>query len=446
MASVLMISSHSPSIDRRITAEANSLAEVGHSVTILSLPVNMVGVELHKRVRLLIATEKGPWVPPDGRVVAALPRPASRKIWDTSKEIARQAMPPIIFTALRWGYHRVRPNLHEKRCTEVFGISTPDEKFDVVHCHDLDTLPAAVSIRDIRQPRAKIVYDAHELFPFQSSDSRFQKHWEEVEKAHIAQADLIITVNPSIAEEMSRRYGVPEPEVIYNSYGAARDTSQEDHRDRFLARFGVRDAGVIVLFQGSLTEHRNLENTVKSFAVLGEPFHLFVLGDGPIREALVGIQTKHRITNVHFSAPVPQSELLKYTRAADIGIIPYLGDELLNNRLCTPNKLFEFIECGVTICASDLPELRRIVDGSRIGGVYPMQTPEAIASALRDCRRRQEAGEFTPAARGAAREALSWERQADGLVAMYKKLLKNGYARSRETVAASAQHDNGQRH
>ena len=39
---------------------------------------------------------------------------------------------------------------------------------------------------------------------------------------------------------------------------------------------------------------------------------------------------------------VDQRQLLEFTASADIGIIPYPPIDL-NSRLCTPNKLFEFI-------------------------------------------------------------------------------------------------------
>ena len=65
-------------------------------------------------------------------------------------------------------------------------------------------------------------------------------------------------------------------------------------------------------------------------------------------------------SRIHFLDPVSQDELLSWTAGADIGIVPYPPIDL-NSRLCTPNKLFEFIVAEVPILANDLPELRRFV-------------------------------------------------------------------------------------
>jgi glycosyltransferase involved in cell wall biosynthesis len=105
-----------------------------------------------------------------------------------------------------------------------------------------------------------------------------------------------------------------------------------------------------------------------------------------------------------------------------LGIIPYSGRELLNNFYCTPNKLFEFIEAEIPICANNLPELRQIIMAHGIGGVYSMEGSEAIAKAIEDCRRRHTRGEFTPSALRAARDKFAWENQGKKLLQLYSSL------------------------
>jgi len=146
-----------------------------------------------------------------------------------------------------------------------------------------------------------------------------------------------------------------------------------------------------------------------------------MLGAGSEEERLRRLCRKQRSQNVFFGPLVRQDRLLALTRQAELGVIPYLGDRLVNNRLCTPNKLFEFIEAGVPICASDLPELRRIVRGHGIGDVYRMDSPAQIADAVRDCLGRRDAGEFDPNLAPAA-DRFSWRRQADVLLNLYNHL------------------------
>ena len=96
-----------------------------------------------------------------------------------------------------------------------------------------------------------------------------------------------------------------------------------------------------------------------------------------------------------FAPPVPQRELLGYVAAADLGVIPYNDRHLLNTLLCSPNKLYEFVEAGVPVCASDLPELARFVALHKIGLSGPMSTPRQIAAAIDLCLQAKARGEFT---------------------------------------------------
>jgi len=399
---VLVLSAHESQLDRRIVAEVNTLAASGRQVTLVSVPT--------------VVPEGGL----DARVTLVVPRAKSRaKRWAMA-HLARR-LPRPLYAAAKAVWLRVAGAGADGLYLDYFLRSTPAGGYDVIHCHDLPTLPAAVRIRQARCPGARLIYDVHELFAFQSNDAAFQKRWSAVEREHIGRGDALITINESFADELARRYGVARPTVIYNSYGMPRDNRPLSD-EAFLDRFRASGGGFKVLFQGSLTCDRNLDNLVLAVKRLGEPFQLFFLGTGPDEGPLRKRCRREAVSNVFFAAPVPQDQLLRYVARADLGVIPYLGSETLNNRYCTPNKLFEYIEAGVPVCASDLPELRRIIRGSGIGDVYAMDTPAAIADALEDCRRRVAQGEFAPSRMAAARETYSWRTEGRRLLDLYRRL------------------------
>jgi glycosyltransferase involved in cell wall biosynthesis len=147
-----------------------------------------------------------------------------------------------------------------------------------------------------------------------------------------------------------------------------------------------------------------------------------MLGEGPAKAALKTLAdtcgVRHR---VHFLEPVPQDELLKWTASADVGIIPYPPIDL-NHRLCSPNKLFEFIQAGLPILANDLPFLRQLIDGEQIGMVAPLSSPSefraAIASVFQDSERLAR----WRARLAAIRQRYSWHRESQRLLAIYDSL------------------------
>jgi glycosyltransferase involved in cell wall biosynthesis len=161
---------------------------------------------------------------------------------------------------------------------------------------------------------------------------------------------------------------------------------------------------------------------VRAFARLDSACRLFILGSGPLEEELRRICASQGIGNVSFGGHIPQAELLRYTAHADLGMIPYEDAGLLNMRYCSPNKLFEFIEAKVPICASMLPELSRLVTENKIGAAYHMGSADEIAAAIRDCRQRCERGEFTGTTRENARQKFAWSEQSKRLLALYEGL------------------------
>jgi len=408
-STVLVLSLHEPHIDRRIIHEINALCGSGRRIVLVTAPTSIPGSVLDPRAEVVMDQPvDGVPPPPVSRVVSwgrKVPQPFRNwGIWVYN----------LIFM---WCNYFMRDPYH----VQYFLSRTPPRHYDAIHCHDLHTLPAALHIRRHLAPRAKVIYDSHELFPYQIADYSFQRHWSKIEKRCIRQADLVITVNDSIADDLAQRYSIPRPEVLYNSYEAPPST--EISRKEFLARFGASPDGFNVLFQGFLTDGRKVDRLIEAFAQLDPSYRLFIIGTGPDEPRLRALKEKLALENVFFSGWIDQSELAGYTQYADLGIIHYEAEPgVLNTKYCTPNKLFEFIETRVPICASDLPELRKIVQERGIGRVYPLWDAPAIAAAVSDMRTRLEQGEFPGSTRDAVREQLGWPKQAEKLLTLYDRL------------------------
>lgn len=402
--SVLMLSAHEAEVDRRVVAEANALAGSGRLVTL---------VETSPR-RPQALREEVVWVGPSE------PGPGSSVRPPGLRQLVRH-LPE------RWR-HRIRELAYrigfgaDRLVSRQLRSRVPGEAFDVVHCHDLPTLAAGVAIRAGCGGRSRLVYDSHELFAEQFPTPAFRSYWAHREVALIGEVDAVVTVNSSIATELRERLGCPEPTVVYNSFGLPYDANKLLSRAELADLVGDPEPSYAVVFQGYWTADRNLEGLIEAFSMLGPDFRLYLFGRGPL-EARVRLWTRTApAANVFVGGWLEPADLILSVAAADLGVIPYQGSYSLNHRLCTPNKLFEFIEARIPICASDLPELRRLVEDRGVGHVAPMDSPAEIAEAVRDTRRYAESGAYPEAARESAREELGWRRQARRLLGLYDSL------------------------
>jgi len=291
---------------------------------------------------------------------------------------------------------------------------------EVYVAHDLPVLPAALMAALLHG--SLLVYDAHELFP--------EQHWiEEPRRRMLAEveAELIrlvhhgVTVNESLAREIAQRYGVPEFMVILNAPARLLEP-HEPPGDLLRRALGIPADRLILLFQGGLVDHRNLELLVEAMArVRNERVILVFLGDGALHASLEERAAQLGLlgSRVRFHPFVPQRQLLLYTRCADAGIVPYPHVDL-NSYYCTPNKLFEYLAVGVPVLANESPELRRFVGDLGTGLNRPMTDAAGIAQAIDDlfddedrlASFRRRADEVGP--------ALTWDAEATKLVTAYR--------------------------
>lgn len=377
-------------IDRRVLHQARTLTQQGASLTIIAAPYpgprDMDQVEFPELKIFRIDTS---------RAVDAIPDAVSRLRADRD-----------------WQEHYF---YHHQFLVEA--LKHPAEAYVA---HDLPVLPAAVAAAD--QVGAAVVYDAHELYPEQKvfGEAR-QQLYRDVEAEVIGLADAVSTVNLSIAEEMAKRYGIAVPSVILNATDVG-DREVPVARTELLRNgLGIPKDRRILLFQGSLSVNRNLENLVAALPYVTTPdMVLVIMGPGDQkREELRLVAESLGIgpDRLLFHEAVPQRVLLDYTASADAGVIPYPGVDI-NTIFCTPNKLFEFIAAGLPIIANDLPELRRFVADGGFGIVRPMTTAREIAAAIDAFFATDQAG-FRERLRTGAHEMI-WPAQTDVLLGTYR--------------------------
>lgn len=269
-----------------------------------------------------------------------------------------------------------------------------------VYCaNNLDALPAAVLAAGLDR---RVVYDSHELWPDMiTAPPLYKRMARTFERFLIRRVDLVMTVNEMIASVLASRYSIKTPVHIYNcpSAVARKRGNGRTHRRSFK----------VVLYQGIYHPQRGLENLVRASRFFLSDVRLVLRGygaiEGQLRELAQGM------TNVSFEPPIPMERLLDAARMADVGIVPYLPTNL-NNYLASPNKLFEYIHAGLPVAASNVPFMRKLVEGDGIGVVFDARDVRSIAQGLNRITR---ATELRRCQRNLSAAAAKYNWQVEGL-------------------------------
>lgn len=389
-------------IDRRILLEARTLIEAGYEVRLLA------GFECPEPSEYEI----------DGLHI-------HRYTYDWSDRRIDRFLGPLSLGSRR--LRKLLGRVGRKALSSLTGFSGFDhyvlEKilafdFDILHCHDFPLLKVAAAA--VKRRPARFVYDAHELYHAQTQlPAAVQQRYRRLEKRLIGIPDLVITVNPFIADIMARDYGIEKPSVILN----ATHVEPVPGTDRLRAMTGIAPSDRIVIYQGWMSPERGIERLVRCAAGFPADIHLVLVGYGAFEEELRAISRSQGTDDgrVIFLGPLSNSALAEITPFADIGAIPYHGVDL-NNYYCSPNKLFEFIAAGLPFVCNDLPFLRSVVDqygcGVTVDFADPGAAGQTISAILSDPARLDRI-------RSAARMAsgtLNWDVEGRKLLDLYSSL------------------------
>jgi Glycosyl transferase 4-like domain len=175
-------------IDRRVLVQARTLARAGVRMTVIAVP--------HPGDIDLDAKEF-----PEVAIVRIDPGLPIRRPLDIGQTRLRD-LPVVPDEVYSYYEHFVQAAVQHPAAIFV--------------AHDLPVLASAIAAADFLG--ATVFYDAHELYPEQHhfGEERIQLY-RRAEASLIRYAEQITTVNQSIAEEMSVRYGVATPRVILNT-------------------------------------------------------------------------------------------------------------------------------------------------------------------------------------------------------------------------------------
>lgn len=250
-------------------------------------------------------------------------------------------------------------------------------KQQFIFANDLDTLPAAFLVSRIK--KLPLIYDSHELFtevPELTNRPTIQNIWLSIEKLFLPRLPEMLTVNQSIAAIFEEKYKLPV-HVIRNVPQRIQQLEALDKKD-----LGLRDDQFMLIIQGSgLNVQRGIEEAVLAMQWISNAV-LFLVGDGDVIPAVKKLVQDNKLTDkVRFIARLPYAELMRYTAAADLGLA--LDKPLsLNYQLALPNKVFDYIQAGTPILASELTEIKKLIQKYDIGKVISEVKPEKIAKEI----------------------------------------------------------------
>lgn len=275
--------------------------------------------------------------------------------------------------------------------------------------NDADTLAACALVSIFR--RCKLIYDSHEYFtevPELSNEKIKKWVWHSVQKWGIRQSVLCITVADQLAVELTRVYKKPF-EVIRNLPLKSESPSQPQPSN-------------IMIYQGALNIDRGIELAIESLLQL-EDWQLWVVGDGPERDALIHLTNSLELTErVTFWGRKTPSELKKITPKASVGLNMLRG-ESLNYYFSLANKFFDYVHAGLPGVSMNFPEYQHLNRQHQVAVLLESYTVDELAAAIRKMSTQPDFYHRMVEACTKASEVWNWDEESKKVRALYQSVL-----------------------
>ena len=251
-------------------------------------------------------------------------------------------------------------------------------KADIYLANDLDTLPT--NFLASRLKKIKLVYDSHEYFteiPELVNRPCIRFIWLKMEQWIFPRLSEVMTVNDSIAGFYKARYNVPVKTVRNLPFAADLSLPIVNRSE-----WGIPENVKIFLFQGAgINIHRGAEESIDAINLVPGAVLVFIGGGDVIQKLKDRVASKGLTEKVFFIPKQPLKELIRFTRMADIGLT-LDKDNNLNYKFSLPNKLFDYIQAQLPILATDLPEIKKVIENYDIGLITSSIDPKNISEKM----------------------------------------------------------------
>lgn len=288
-------------------------------------------------------------------------------------------------------------------------------RVDIIHPCDLDTLYPAILAKFINKS-----YLCYTIFDFfagnipQTLPDIIKKIIASIEKVGIQFADVLFLVDEARISQI-KGAKIKKIDYIYN-------TPPEKVNPEQIPILNKKMDEKIIFYAGALNSERirSISMIIEAMSDI-ENIKLIVAGTGPGQNLIEKIAANPE-NKVEYLGLISYDDVIRFTYHSDI-LFAFYDPINPNNRLASPNKLFEAMMCSKPIIVNDDTSMADIVRNERWGIVVPYgdikEIKKAINQLINDRRMRNF---FGANGRKAYEARYSWHIMETRLIHAYESL------------------------
>ncbi|MBD0291882.1 MAG: hypothetical protein ICV74_11550, partial [Thermoleophilia bacterium] len=231
------------------------------------------------------------------------------------------------------------------------------------HSHNLpDTLTVLANGLVDGMP---VVHDVHDLqslrrTPYENGFAQ-PRDAGELERAAVEESAALVTVSDELLAELARRYRLPQRSLVFPNYALARDLPAE-----LPVRPPPDASRPRIVYEGTLSTnggHYDLREIFRALVEEGATLDVYPNRAVPEYHALAG-----RLPGLTVHEALEPAALLRVLPRYDFGWAGF--NQALNKAhidTALPNKLFEYLGCGLPVLTLEHEAMRRFLEERAVG-------------------------------------------------------------------------------
>lgn len=212
-----------------------------------------------------------------------------------------------------------------------------------------------------------------------SHKSFLVKFWQKINLKIYANANRVITISNTMADNLANYIKRVKIEVIPIWGGNAKINQSTNSKNLFLDKYSL-SGKFIVMYAGNLGSTHDLLVIPKLTHLIDDKDIIFVIiGNGPQKERLIKYQIDNKIENILFFPYQPQEMLPHMFAAANMAIIPFSSSL---SSMSIPSKTFDYLSYGLPllVIGDENTEIGKLVEKYKNGRVFPDHSLQVAAN------------------------------------------------------------------
>jgi glycosyltransferase involved in cell wall biosynthesis len=313
----------------------------------------------------------------------------------------------------------------------VVGALLAKGRYDVIYATSPPLFTGASGLALSLLRRTPLVFEVRDLWPESAvvlgelTNPRAIAMAEWLERTCYHQARHIVVTSQELKDHLANR-NIPDKITVIRN-GANTDLFRFDPsaRARIRHELGLQNKFVVV-YAGLLGIAQALPSVIEAARLLEKrdpAVHWLIIGDGPLKEALVAQAGQLGLTCMTFMPAQPRLEIPGFLSAGDVALIPLVRQRLVG---AVPSKMFDAMACERPILLSAETEAVSVLGEAKAGISVPPESPQALADAVLVFRRKpQKTREYGPRGREAVVANYSRQAQAQQLEELLRTLVSS---------------------